>query len=111
MKTYTKTADGLLQQIANIERMEPGKLCIIGQGKNGPFYNLQCRENGKPISRYVSRDQLEEVKENTENYRIFQKLVDQYAQQIITQTREERLNGKKKEEKHSSGSRKKNFKD
>jgi heat shock protein HspQ len=111
MKTYTKTSDGLLQQIANIERMEPGKLCIIGQGKDGPFYNLQCRENGKPVSRYVSRDQFEEVKENTENYRIFQKLVDQYAQQIIAQTREERLNVKKKEKTYSSDSRKKNSRD
>jgi hypothetical protein len=110
MKTYTKTADGILQQIGNIERMEPGKLCIIGQGKDGPFYNLQCRENGKPVSRYVSRDQLEEVKENTQNYRIFQKLVDQYAQEIIAQTREERLEGKKKGERLSSGSRKMNSK-
>ena len=108
MKTYTDTSDGLLQQIASIERMEPGKLCIIAQGKNGPFYNLQCRENGKPVSRYVSRDQVEEVKENTENYKTFSKLVDQYAQQIIDKTRQERLDGKKKEEKRSSGFRRKN---
>jgi hypothetical protein len=110
MKTYTKTSDGILQQIGSIERMEPGKLCIIGQGKEGPFYNLQCRENGKPVSRYVSRDQLEEVKENTKNYRRFQKLVDQYAQEIIAQTREKRFEGKKKGERNSSGSRKKNSK-
>ena len=110
MKNHINTSGGILKQIANIERMEPGKLCVIGQGMDGPFYNLQCRENGKPVSRYVSRDQFEEVKENTENYRTFQKLVDQYAQEIITQTRTERLAGKKKGEKHSSGSRRKNSK-
>ena len=47
----------LLQQIAQIQRMEPGKLCVIGHGPNGPYYNLQCRENGKPVSRYVPADQ------------------------------------------------------
>jgi len=30
MKTHSKTPVGLLQQIAEIERMEPGKLCAIG---------------------------------------------------------------------------------
>ncbi len=99
---HTKTQVGLLQQIANIERMEPGKLCVIGQGKDGPYYNLQCRENGAPVSRYVAQDQVERVKENTENYRTFQALVEQYAQQIITRTREERLDGKQKGQKASS---------
>jgi hypothetical protein len=28
----------LLQQIAQIQRMEPGKVCVIGQGPNGPYY-------------------------------------------------------------------------
>ena len=111
MNNFANTSAEILQQIANIKRMERGKLCIIGQGADGPFYNLQCRENGKPVSRYVSRDQFEEVKENTDNYRTFQKLVDQYAQEIITQTRTERLTGKKKGEKNSSGFRKRNSKE
>ena len=85
--------------------MEPGKLCVIGQGKNGPFYNLQCREKGKPVSRYVPQDQVETVEQNTENYRTFQTLVDQYAQQVITQTREERLAGQKKRRNPSSNAR------
>lgn len=96
MKTNSKAPVGLLQQIAKIERMEPGKLCVIGQGKDGPYYNLQCREQGQPVSRYVPQDQVERVKENTGNYRTFQKLVDQYAQEIIARTRAERLEGQKK---------------
>ena len=96
MQHHITTAGGLLQQIANIHRMEPGKLCVIGQGKAGPFYNLQCREKGKPVSRYVSQDQVEAVEQNTENYRTFQTLVDQYAQVVIAQTRAERLGGQKK---------------
>lgn len=105
---HTKPQVGLLQQIANIERMEPGKLCVIGQGKDGPYYNLQCRENGAPVSRYVAQDQVERVKENTENYRTFQVLVEQYAQEVITRTREERLEGKKKGQRASCGLKNKN---
>jgi hypothetical protein len=86
----------LLQQIAQIQRMEPGKLCIIGPGPNGPYYNLQCREGGKTLTRYVSSDQAQLVVEHTANYQQFQSLVGQYAQLIIEQTRAERTAGSKK---------------
>ncbi|MGH7942992.1 MAG: DUF6788 family protein [Limisphaerales bacterium] len=86
----------LLQQIAQIRRMEPGKLCVIGQGPNGPYYNLQCREKGQPVSRYVPADQIQRVTGHTANYQKFQTLVAQYAQAIIEQTREERAAGSKK---------------
>jgi hypothetical protein len=76
--------------------MEPGKLCVIGQGPNGPYYNLQCREGGKSVSRYVPTDQIEVVSLHTANYQKFQALVDQYAQAVIEQTREERAAASKK---------------
>jgi hypothetical protein len=86
----------ILQQIAQIRRMEPGKVCVMGQGPNGPYYNLQCREHGKSTSRYVPADQVEVVTQHTENYQQFQDLVSQYAQVIVAQTREERAAGVKK---------------
>lgn len=86
----------LLQQIAQIHRMEPGKLCVIGHGPNGPYYNLQCRENGRPVSRYVPADQVEAVTRHTANYQAFHALVAQYARTVIAQTREERAAGSKK---------------
>jgi len=86
----------LLQQIAQIQRMEPGKLCVMGQGPNGPYYNLQCREDGRPVSRYVPSDQVEEVLQHTANYQKFQTLVAQYAQAMVQQTRTERADGLKK---------------
>lgn len=101
----TTTPVGLLERIAHIQRMEPGKLCVIGHGKAGPYYNLQCREDGKPVSRYVPQDQIETVRENTENYREFQTLVDEYAQTVIARTRQERLGGQKKSPRRSSSSR------
>ena len=86
----------LLQRIAQIQRMEPGKLCVIRQGPNGPYYNLQCREGGKTVTRYVAANQAQMVAEHTASYQQFQSLVGQYAQLIIEQTRAERTGGFKK---------------
>jgi len=86
----------LLEQIAHIQRMEPGKLCVMRRGPDGPYYNLQCREQGKSVSRYVPQDQVEAVAEHTANHQEFRVLVEEYAQHIIDQTRRERLEGAKK---------------
>jgi hypothetical protein len=86
----------ILELIAQIQRMEPGKVCVIGQGPHGPYYNLQCRENGKPTSRYVPPEQVEVVTQHTENYKKFEGLVSEYAQVIVAQTRAERSAGVKK---------------
>ena len=86
----------LLQQIAQIQHMEPGKLCVLRQGPNGPYYNLQWREQGKAFSRYVPADEVEVLAQHTTNYQTFQNLVDQYAQLIIERTRAERAAGFKK---------------
>jgi hypothetical protein len=86
----------ILRQITQIQRMEPGKLCVMRQGPNGPYYNLQWREQGRSISRYVPQEQVEQVAEHTANYQTFQALVARYAQQIIEQTRAERAAGTKK---------------
>lgn len=94
----------LLQQIAQIHYMEPGKLCVIGQGPNGPYYNLQCREKGKTLSLYVPADQVPLVTEHTANYQQFQALVDQYAQLIVDRTRAERTAGAKKKTPRRSSS-------
>ena len=76
--------------------MEPGKLCVLRQGPNGAYYNLQWREQGKAFSRYVPADQVEVLAQHTANYQTFQKLVDQYAQLVIERTRAERAAGFKK---------------
>jgi hypothetical protein len=90
------TQESLLRQIAQIQRMEPGKLCVIRQGPQGPYYNLQCREHGKTLSQYIPANQSELVAEHTANYRQFQGLVDDYAALVVAQTRAERTAGAKK---------------
>ena len=94
----------ILQQIAQIQHMEPGKLCVIAHGPNGPYYNLQCREKGQTLTRYVPADQASLVAEHTAHYRQFQALVEQYAQLIVDRTRAERAAGAKKKSPRRSSS-------
>ena len=79
----------LFQQITQIKHMERGKLTLMRQGPQGPHYKLQAWENGKNVSRHVSRDQVDAVQEALEGYRKFQDLTQQYAQAVIDQTRAE----------------------
>jgi hypothetical protein len=90
------TPESLFQQMAQILRMEPGKLCVIRQGPDGPYYNLQCRQNGKTVTRYVPRDQAELVATHTANHERFQSLVTEYIALVAERTRAEREAGSKK---------------
>ena len=86
----------LLQQIAQIQHMERGKLCILREGPEGPYYNHQSWENGKNVSRYVPRDQVPAFQEAIAGYEKFQKLIEAYSQILIQQTRAELATGFKK---------------
>jgi len=81
------TPQALIQQILLIQRMEHGSLSIIRHGPNGPYYSLNSWENGKNCCRYLPQDKVPEVQEAIEGYHQYQQLTQQYAQQIIEQTR------------------------
>lgn len=83
-----KSPHVLLQEIAQIQSMERGKLSIIRDTPAGPFYKLQAREKGKNRTRYVPRDQAPAVQEAIEGYQRFESLTEQYAQQVIDKTRQ-----------------------
>lgn len=92
----TSTPQDLLNQIAQIQQMERGKLCVMREGPNGPYFNLQCWEKGKNVARYVPRDQAQAVEQAIEGYQKFEELTEQYAEQIIQKTRAELAAGSKK---------------
>ena len=94
------TAQGLLEQILKIERMEHGSLCVIGQGPNGPYYNLNSWEDGQNQCRYLPQDKAPAVQQAIEGYQKYQQLTEQYAQQVIEQTRAELEIGVKKKPRH-----------
>jgi hypothetical protein len=98
------TPQSLLEQIAQIQHMERGKLCILRQGPNGPYYNLQSWEKGTNLSRYVPQAQVAAVQEALTGYELFQNLTEQYAQIVIQKTRAERVSGLKKKTSRPSSS-------
>lgn len=81
------TAQSLLEQLLQIPSMEHGSLSIIGQGPNGPYYNLNSWEKGKNQCRYVPAAKLAQVQQAIAGYQQYQQLTEQYAQQVVEQTR------------------------
>jgi len=67
--------------------MEHGSLSVIRQGPNGPYYNLNSWENGTNQCRYIPQDKVPEVQQAIEGYQKFQQLTQEYAQQVVEQTR------------------------
>lgn len=94
--TSTNTPEAILAQIAGIQSMEQGKLCILRHGPKGPYFNLQRWEDGANVSQYVSADQLSAVQANLAAYAQFQDLIATYVQLVSTRSREARLAGVKK---------------
>jgi hypothetical protein len=90
------TPESILQQIAQIHRMDRGVVSVIRQGPKGPYFNHQCYEQGRNVSRYVPAHQVPELQRDLEAYHLFEQLVEQYAQLIVEQTRAARATGFKK---------------
>jgi len=86
----------LLQQMAQIQQMERGKLCVMGRGPSGPYYNHQTWENGKNSSHYVPGPQVEAMAQAIAGYQRFESLAEQYVQLMVQRTREEMAAGFKK---------------
>jgi hypothetical protein len=86
----------LLQQMAQIQQLERGKLCVMGHGCGGPYYNHQTWENGKNTSRYVPAAQVEAMAQAIAGHQRFESLAEQYVQLMVQKTREEMAAGFKK---------------
>jgi len=100
------TPQALIEQILQIQRMEHGSLSIIRQGPNGPYYSLNSWEDGKNHCRYLPQDKVPQVQQAIEGYHKYQQLTEQYAQQIIEQTRAQlNIGVKKKNRPDSANSR------
>ena len=93
------TPQSLLQEIAQIQRLDRGTLSVLRQGPQGPqgpYYNHQCYEQGRNVSRYVPSEQVAALKEAINGHRRVQELMAQYVQLMVDKTRAEREAGSKK---------------
>jgi hypothetical protein len=105
---HTKKMKRLLQRMAEIERMERGKLCRMGAR---PHYNHQRWEKGKNVVRYVPAKEREFLQEAIEGYQTFMKLAESFADEVIRQTRREREKAFRKPREKSSPNRAHSSKD
>jgi hypothetical protein len=87
------TKSQIMAQIAQIQLMERGKLSSYAfaerSGKSGPYYKLQCWDNGKNCTRYIPAEQLPLLQQALAGQAQFQELTEQYAQLVIAETREQ----------------------
>ena len=90
------TPESILEQITQIQRMDRGSVSILRQGPQGAYYNHQCYEDGKNVSRYVPAEQVPDLKAAIADFRRFQQLIEQYVQLVVERTRAERQAGLKK---------------
>lgn len=90
----TKKMQRLLDRMEAIERMERGKLCQMG---GRPHYNHQTWRDGRNEVRYVSKDDVAELKKDIAGYQQYIKLAEQYVDEVIRATRREKEKGKQRE--------------
>ncbi len=83
------TPQSLLQRAGQIPRLERGRLSVIREGPDGAYYNHQCRQGGKNVSRYIPREQVPAVQEAIEGYDKFAGLIEQYVDRLVDETRKE----------------------
>jgi hypothetical protein len=88
--------ESILQDLAQIQRLDRGSVSVIRQGPTGPYYNHQCYEDGRNVSRYVPAEQVEELKAAIADHQRFQQLVQQYVELLVERTRAQRQAGAKK---------------
>jgi hypothetical protein len=93
----------ILQQIAAIPAMERGKLSAYSfkdrSGLAGPYHKLQYWQAGKNHTRYVPADELPAVETALAGHAQYQQLIEQYAQLVIAETRQN-IAGSKKSKSH-----------
>jgi len=68
--------------------MERGKLCVQSRGPaRPPFYKIQCWHEGKNETHYVRAEQVVPVQEALAGHERFKRLVREFVDLTIAQTR------------------------
>ena len=93
-------AQGIIEELSAITRMERGKLTSeyrtrLDPDGNGeivkdPYWKLQARENGKNNSRRIPLKEVPILQSDLESHKIFKNLVSELEEEIISNTRQQR---------------------
>ena len=94
----------LLTRMARIGRMERGKVCKMAGREH---YNHQTWRSGRNAVRYVPVERVASLQEAIAGYKLFTKLAEQYADEIIRRTRAENALAGEKPQTHKQAERRK----
>lgn len=64
--------------------MERGKICSMSERQ---YYNHQTWRNGRNVVRYVPPDKVKPLQEAIDGYQLCMELIQQYADEVIQNTR------------------------
>ena len=78
------TPESLLEQIAQIQEMERGKLCPM---RGGRYFNHQTWENGRNVARYVPAAEVPALRKRIAGYQQFLQLTRNYVELMIRESR------------------------
>src|ERR1035441_2664243 len=90
------TPQSLLRDIARIQRLDRGTVSVLRRGPQGPYYNHQCYENGRNVSRYVPAGQVPGLQAAIARCHRVQELMGQYVQLLVKNPRAARAAAAKK---------------
>jgi hypothetical protein len=90
------TPQSLLRDIAQIQSLDRGTVSVLRQGPQGPYYNHQCYEDGRNVSRYLPPEQVPTLQAAIQGHHRVQELMAQYVQLLVEKTRADRAAGAKK---------------
>ena len=87
-------APRLLARLAEIKRMERGKTCRMAGRRH---YSHQTWQDGRNVARYFPASEAASLEEAIAGYRLFMKLAQEYAAEVIRRTRAERAQNRTKQ--------------
>jgi hypothetical protein len=82
-----RTPETILSEIAAIATMVRGKLSQMRSKSGRVYHNLQFWSGGRNRCKYVSRAELEIVRDAVANYERFTELTEEYAAAVERRTR------------------------
>ena len=87
------TPNSIIEQMAQIQEMERGKLCQL---QGGRYFNHQTWEKGRNVVRYVPATEVAALRKSIAGCQRFLKITNNYVDLIVRQTRQRRVKAPKK---------------
>jgi hypothetical protein len=113
MNSTSRDRQEILNEMAQIQSMERGKICCMtrkkvqdGKEVSVEYYNHQTWQDGQNVCRYVKAEELEVIKEAIAGRQRFEELADEFVEATVQMTRA-KLKDNKDAKKNSRSSKKK----